>query len=1507
MTVEELLIRLNDALQEETTSKRKAEIIELIKKIENESLYSATIYDFLTLRSAAKLSYTDAYQIPAIRQAFLDSIKNPSLRSTKKDIFFDVVQLFAEKLDIEILKKDNEFNQIINDLTYEQAERLFCGTEIEKLFEDKKYYDIFMSKAEQDERFYKTFTYSSFSIEDGKCKLISKHNEGNNKLTHISPENQLTILQQLDEKTDLSNFLINFRRYDESVIKYVISSHKFDEQIILAQAKNEYSSPIIPGEYESDIIAHNLDLIKELSFQQKYNFISKMENSEMQKYIIQKLNFMKHLTGQKDFGNFFDRIKDQKFLVECMCDKDVLEGLKNIHFRKIIPSLDYTNQLDLYNHPIFQEFIRMQTKYELIGIIALFDERIVSQILPNINNVTISDLMTIFNVSKNHKYITDVIDSIKEAEEAKEENLEDNLTYFLRYSIMSKDTLKHLTHEEFEFFFKRYNSIKELKNAISFFDAPYLKEDINPEEQNIYNNITFNRELTEEEREVLAKHRQAIIFEKELKESIELLKTTNERCVKNFGYAILNILSEEDQKLLLDRVTLDCLMNNIASCETVLNYCYDLYLENPNIFDSVTGEDKRYVAHSEIGLSEEGLTKLRTLFKQANSKTRGNLLEGILIDDSEIASLIKEEIKQNPNTYNGDIYRKHIDKILTNEEMETVLRGLTLNNLLIYYSEYVFEEKNKNAGDKTLLERQQEILHEINSVTFDLFSHVDPERIITRLISLSNNKEEIINSLTPSVLISLYKADTFVNRKEQNDLVIKAFTKNPSLLLNTPNDKTSTLLNALTQTDLRLLIDKLNINEVIALFAKTKNKSLEDKIMYEFQKQPYFINNTELSLEEILSRLEEENKTSIYSNIDKQFEEIEIPYGIKDKLKKSSYDEKLFLIYGVKENIFNEEKYQLINELLQQDPFALNSLNIKLLEDDIFNISKSVIPKIYRYESLTVSYINLLKGSKQCSRILLILVEYLNNTTNNMDVYAKKLDTIIKYLTCINDQTIERIDTKNLTLEELKELEEYILIDSTNYLVSTSNMAFLSIRSDRNSNITGSSFTEIEQKRITELDNKMKTELDIEKAKDILFQRYYKISLDQARSIIRRYGQSIDDIKDIINNQNLIELFNEIKNIEQLTNLDEIKQLYDGNLIKHNVEEYLYMFESFDKAYSSIIANDIKGYQNGNKTKVTFEVDGEQKEINAIELTTDFDMLVHSTDAYGSMEMINDNYFDSWNYSEKTSNHGICTCFISNSNLGTAPVAGKGVMFGFTNLNANSITYMAPYDLVTQNDGIVTVSRRPPMFTNKKDLVDYTRHTHNELVLERRNVSSDSKFPVIQPDCIIIFEEMKPEIKANAIEAQEHFRAQGIELPIIYINRQKVVELEAKKIEEMLNIYDNQPDLRLLAEIINKYETNICGLDFETTIKPDELFNKERIYNTLLNTIDKILSTADLESAHQLIILIDNEQHKFDLIQESVGERAHSFDLLDEKIQEKLKLLKTKYNLENNLNSNFTI
>ena len=212
MTVEELLLRLEEALKTETEKRKQQEIIEVINKIKNESLYNAAIYDFLTLRFETKLTYKEAYEIPAIRQAFLDSIKNPSLRSTKSNIFLDIVDLFTNKLDVEILKNDEEFNQIIKDITYEQAERLLGGDEVDKIFEDEKYYNLFIKKAEEDNRFYKILPYSSLSINDGTCKLISQHNKGNNKLVKLPGEIQLAILKQIYETTDLSNFLTNFSR-----------------------------------------------------------------------------------------------------------------------------------------------------------------------------------------------------------------------------------------------------------------------------------------------------------------------------------------------------------------------------------------------------------------------------------------------------------------------------------------------------------------------------------------------------------------------------------------------------------------------------------------------------------------------------------------------------------------------------------------------------------------------------------------------------------------------------------------------------------------------------------------------------------------------------------------------------------------------------------------------------------------------------------------------------------------------------------------------------------------------------------------------------------------------------------------------------------------------------------------------------------------------------------------------------------------------------------------------
>ena len=47
---------------------------------------------------------------------------------------------------------------------------------------------------------------------------------------------------------------------------------------------------------------------------------------------------------------------------------------------------------------------------------------------------------------------------------------------------------------------------------------------------------------------------------------------------------------------------------------------------------------------------------------------------------------------------------------------------------------------------------------------------------------------------------------------------------------------------------------------------------------------------------------------------------------------------------------------------------------------------------------------------------------------------------------------------------------------------------------------------------------------------------------------------------------------------------------------------------------------------------------------------------------------------------------------------------------------------------------------------------------------------------------------------------------------------------------EMIKLFQENPNIQLLGEIINKYESNRCGLDFEENLNPEELFNKEKNY-----------------------------------------------------------------------------
>ena len=390
MSSQEILQQLKNSLDLEEIKSRKSEVIELIRKIENESLYNAILHDFLNIRYICGLTYEEAYQIPEVRRVFLDCIKNPSLKSTKKDNYgFDTVALLTERLNVEVLKNDSEFNEIIKNISYEQAERLLDGKEVLKLFDDYKYYEIFSKKAKFDNRFYKLFPYNKFCIEDNTFEEIIKQDSNLTGLSQHEDEIILEVLQKTTKTYNAKSLINNLQKYNEGLQKYIISIKEYALQLIYAQANIDYERSIIPPNLEAGLIQQNLDAFDEMSYKQKYNFIYSLNDPIFQKYLIEKIKFMDNILSLPRFANIFLSIKDKDFMLECLLKKDIIEKMDNIDLRKILRELSPEYQRKLYENQVFQDYFKSISRFEAFQLLGYFEEEIIDSIIDNIKQIKI--------------------------------------------------------------------------------------------------------------------------------------------------------------------------------------------------------------------------------------------------------------------------------------------------------------------------------------------------------------------------------------------------------------------------------------------------------------------------------------------------------------------------------------------------------------------------------------------------------------------------------------------------------------------------------------------------------------------------------------------------------------------------------------------------------------------------------------------------------------------------------------------------------------------------------------------------------------------------------------------------------------------------------------------------------------------------------------------------------------------------------------------------------------
>ena len=279
------------------------------------------------------------------------------------------------------------------------------------------------------------------------------------------------------------------------------------------------------------------------------------------------------------------------------------------------------------------------------------------------------------------------------------------------------------------------------------------------------------------------------------------------------------------------------------------------------------------------------------------------------------------------------------------------------------------------------------------------------------------------------------------------------------------------------------------------------------------------------------------------------------------------------------------------------------------------------------------------------------------------------------------------------------------------------------------------------------------------------------------------------------------------------------------------------------------------------------------KLIPVIEAPDEFSFMAHSTGAYGSMGILNDSYSDSWNYSERTTNHGICCSYITDSKIETAEVSGQGVLFGFSGFSDESIQKMAPYDIYSINDDINSKSLMMPLFVPAKDISSETVNVYNEFVIERTELRDgiNNGFNNIQPNYVFVLEEWNDDLKQNAIKAASDFDPP---LQVVYISRNKVAANAVKKIDTDLSSFASTHDLTYFENALNTHEsTRTSFWHSKSIVDYDETFPTSKITSSIDDYLAYVKSSYDgvpesgnlyINELERFKTIIQKEQTRFD-------------------------------------------
>ena len=387
---------------------------------------------------------------------------------------------------------------------------------------------------------------------------------------------------------------------------------------------------------------------------------------------------------------------------------------------------------------------------------------------------------------------------------------------------------------------------------------------------------------------------------------------------------------------------------------------------------------------------------------------------------------------------------------------------------------------------------------------------------------------------------------------------------------------------------------------------------------------------------------------------------------------------------------------------------------------------------------------------------------------------------------------------------------------------------------------------------------------ELDRVKFATIEKNFGISLTQAKLLCQKYGFNIENVQEIVGNEK-IHTF--LKNLTQIISSDSIEQIEKLELAEINIENFNAIDTEIRKSFAQMY-ND-KFYKPKEEDLIeVIEIDG--KKIPIYNVGTNFYMCSHVVGAFSHKNNGEQSYQQSWNIPKRT-NHVFCTRMISNESLELAKEDQIG--YGFTDFDNSALVASAPWDMASmelnkQFDTVGAMDSERTMaacegsssrFLTPMEQANNTRLDGNETNWDRFNSNGEKK----QPSYIICIADSmsNDEYKNNKNYQDSLIVASQFGIPLVMLDREKIIENEHLEIENMLQEYEETKNPSLINRIIQRFENNRttgyyqkCEEKYKTEFP---LRNSDR-YRSLESLVAKLVDISKENENNTRVISTNN-------------------------------------------------